>query len=106
MPDYAFRPYGPATVGTTAASIYTAPALTQVILRSIHIANVSANTPTLNLSIGAMSTATALFYNFPIAPYSSFDWSGFLVLNAADIVQCQASIASSLTITLSGVAVS
>lgn len=105
MGDLQKRLSGPAALTTSAATQYTVPGSTSTILRSIHVANTSASVvSTLTLSIGADAAGTRLFAAFPIPGSGVLDWSGFIVLNAADIIQALASVAT-LTLTISGVEV-
>lgn len=106
MADLQKRLSGPSALTTGAVTQYTVPASTSTILRSIHVANTSASAPaSFTLSIGADAAGTRLFAAYPIPPGGVLDWSGFIVLNAADTVQALASVAT-LTLTMSGVEVS
>lgn len=106
MADTAKRLSGPSALTTSAVTQYTVPGATSCVLRSIHVVNTNAsNTANFTLSIGVNAVGTQLFAAYPIAPSAVLDWSGFIVLSAADIVQALASVAT-LTLTMSGVEVS
>lgn len=103
MTDLQKRVAGPVALTTSAATYYTVPGATSCILRSIHVVNTNAGSAAnFTLSIGTNAAGTQLFAAFPVAAGAVLDWSGFIVLNAADIVQALASVAT-LTLTMSGV---
>jgi hypothetical protein len=108
MADLAKRLVGPAALTATATTLYTVPASTTTIVRSIHIASIagSASYPA-TLAIGTAATATnALFYQYLIGANASLDWSGFLVLAAGETLSGLTSSTNVLTITISGIEVS
>jgi len=106
MADTAKRIVGPIALTTTAATtLYTVPASTTTILRSVHVNNESAATATFTLSIGADAAGKRLWSAHDIPTKSSFDWSGFIVMTAAEIIQASAGSATALTLTISGVEV-
>ena len=105
MADAASRVAGPVALGAAAATIYTVPAATQAILRSIHVSNETAAVHTFRVSIGADGAGKRLFYDQPVQPGDSFDWSGFIVLAATEVLQAYADTGAALTITVSGVLV-
>jgi hypothetical protein len=106
MADTAKRLSGPVALTVSAATYYTVPASTACIVRSIHVTNTSATVPAnFTMSIGANATGNALFTGFAIAASGVLDWSGFLVLNAADTLQALASVAATLTLVVSGIEV-
>jgi hypothetical protein len=105
MADAAKRLAGPVALTTTAATYYTVPASTTAILRSVHVNNESGATATFTLSIGTDAAGKRLWSALDIPTKSSFDWSGFIVMGAAEIVQASASAGTALTLTISGVEV-
>lgn len=107
MADVAKRIVGPALLSTSSTVLYTTPAATTTIVRSIHVSNSSGTTYQFSLSIGGASgvAASQFFGSFYIGPQNVLDWSGFLVLNATDSLQASGTNAASLTITVSGVEV-
>lgn len=105
MADLQKRLSGPSALTTSAVTQYTVPGATSTILRSIHVVNTNATTVSnLTLSIGTNAAGTQLFAVYPIPGTGVLDWSGFIVLNAGDVVQALASVAT-LTLTMSGVEV-
>lgn len=104
MPDAGVRLAGPIALTASATTIYTVPALTTTTVRNIHINNESALAATVALSIGTDGAGKRfLGPNLSIAANSSYDWSGLLILAAAEIVQAYASAITSLTVTISGI---
>jgi hypothetical protein len=103
MPDVLKRVMGPAALAAAAATVYTAPALTTTTIRAIHVANETLLNATFTLSVGADAAGKRFFYQQQVAPGNSFDWTGSLILAAAEVVQAYASIAATLTLTMSGV---
>jgi hypothetical protein len=105
MAKTAKRLFGPAQVSNAAATKYTVPALTKTIIRHIHIQNPSASAVTFTLSIGADAAGVRLFdaYSIPAAGAgvtgSVVDWFGYLVVDAAEIVQAFAGTNNILTLT-------
>jgi hypothetical protein len=87
MPDVAKRLAGPALLTAAAATQYTVPAATTTILRNVHVSNETAATATFTLSIGTDAAGKRLWTAVDIPTKSSLDWSGFIVLNAADVIQ-------------------
>ena len=108
MAKTAKRLAGPAQVSNAAATKYTVPALTKTIIRHIHIQNPSGSAATFTLSIGADSAALRLFdaYSIPAAAAgvtgSVVDWFGYLVVDAAEIVQAFSGTNNVLTLTIFG----
>lgn len=105
MTDTAKRLAGPLALTASAVTRYTVPAATTTIVRSIHVAsNDNGTVGLLTMSIGADATGTRLFYAYPVPANGVLDWSGFLVLNAGDILQAYSTMAV-LILTVSGVEV-
>jgi len=105
MADTAKRLSGPTALTTSAVTQYTVPASTTTILRSIHVANESAATSWFTISIGTDGAGKRLWYQQDVPPKSSFDWSGFIVLNATDVLQALTQTGTSNTLVVSGVEV-
>lgn len=96
------RLYGPAQPGNTTATRYTVPALTKTVVRHIHVSNPTGGAVTLTLSVGADAAAVRLFDGYSIPAGSTYDWWGYLVIDAAEIIAAHASAATSLTVTING----
>lgn len=103
--DTAKRLVGPMSLTNAEQTLYTVPALTQAIVRSIHVANNDGSDHTLFLSIGADADGTRLFSAFAITAKSVYDWNGFLVMEAAETLRGQSGTTNVLAITVSGVEV-
>jgi len=97
---------GPAFLANAAADIYTPPASTMyLVIRHIHIANVTAGAVTFTLYVGATggsSAGTELFKGYSVAANSSYDYYGALVMKSTDFLSGLASASSSLTIVVEG----
>lgn len=105
MADTAARLYGPAQLGTSAATIYTSPASTVTIIRHLVVCNPTATPSAFYLSIGADADSTRLFHKHTVNGIAQFEWKGFVVLAAAEILQAYADNATTLTMTINGVKV-
>jgi hypothetical protein len=105
MADTAKRLSGPTLLTAAAVTQYTVPASTTAILRNVHVSNETATAATFTMSIGADAAGKRLFTAFPVAGNDVVDWSGFIVLAAAEIIQAFSGTASALTLTVSGVEV-
>lgn len=105
MADLAKRIISPQYLPTTTGALYTVPVATTTIVRNIHVANVSAaSSYTFSLAIGTATVLSNCLYNGIFVPaYGAFDWSGFLVLAAGDVLHGLASNASVLVINASGI---
>lgn len=108
MAKTAKRLAGPAQVSNVAATKYTVPALTKTIIRHIHVQNPSGSAVTFTLSIGADAAGVRLYdaYSIPAAAAgtvgSVIDWYGYIVVDAAEIVQAFAGTNNILTLTIYG----
>lgn len=105
MADTPVRLSGPALLTASPATVYTVPALTTTILRSVHVTNETASTATFTMSVGTDASGKRLWTGLDIETKTSFDWSGFIVLAAGEVVQAFSGTASALTLTTSGVQV-
>jgi hypothetical protein len=105
MADTAKRLYGPAQLGTSAATLYTVPAATLTIIRYIRIANPLGNVVAVTMSIGANAAATQFFAATNVPANGYLDWSGFIPMTATEIIQGLASMATALTVIIAGVEV-
>jgi hypothetical protein len=108
MTDTAKRMYGPAQPGTSTTTLYTVPALTTSIVRNIHVANTATVAKTITFGFGGTAaTAANLFAGAVSIPANTtYDWSGFLVMIAADTITALQETATSCTVIISGVEVS
>jgi hypothetical protein len=92
---------GTGTYGT----LYTVPANKQVAISDIEICNTGSTAATFYVSLvpsgGTAGASNALFYNAPIPPYTTVQWTGLQALGAGATVQAYAST-SNVTILVSG----
>lgn len=110
MADTAKRMYGPAEPSTSNdTSVYTVPGSTTAIVRNIHVSNPTGSAATLTISVGnpgSTATSADLFLEaFSIPAGNTYDWSGFLVLAAAEKLYLKQGTANALTVIVSGVEV-
>ena len=105
MTDTAKRLAGPVLLTGSEATLYTVPASTTAILRGLRVVNNDTATVNLTLSIGADAAGTRLYSAFGLTAKSVHDWSGFMVLAAAETLRGFASATNVLTVTVSGVEV-
>lgn len=104
MPDVAKKMYE-GQPSTTDTLLYTAVAA-GAIVRAIHVANTTgaAATITIGLNAGAALAAANHFVSAVSIPANStYDWSGFQVLDASATIRGLQGTASALTVTISGV---
>ena len=105
MADLAARIVGPMLLTNASVTLYTVPASTQAILRNIVIANTSASSATARLSIGVDAAGTRIIPDIPIPANSVYDWSGFLVMEAAETLRGESGTTNVLAISVSAVLV-
>lgn len=79
------------------------------IIRSIHVNNETGSAASLTLSIVAAGSSDAvgkrLFTALPIGGNGQLDWSGFQVMNPNEWLAGFSSVASALTIIISGIVI-
>lgn len=97
---------GPAYIAASATDVYTPPnAAVDVIIRQIHIANVTGGAVTFTAYVGATggsSGGTELFKAKSVAANDTYDWYGVLRLSSTQFLSALASAGTSLTITVMG----
>lgn len=103
MADALKRLAGPSLLTGSAVTVYTVPASTTTTLRNIHACNETGAAATLTMSIGTDGAGKRLFMGFPVAANDVLDWSGVIVLAAAEVIQAFSGTASALTLVVSGV---
>lgn len=92
---------GPAQFGAAAATIYTVPASSLVIVRSVWIQTNDA-ARTFTMSIGADADGTRVYDTFSLTQFvPHVSYPGW-VLAAAEVIQALASAATSVNYVLSG----
>lgn len=99
----AARLFGPVAASTSDATLYTAPALTTVIIRLINVANTSAGNVTFSLAIGgtAATAANCIYSGVAVAANTTTPIYGPFVLAAGETLHGLAG-ATSITFEASG----
>jgi hypothetical protein len=103
LTDTLKRLVGPTALTNAAADQYTVPAATTTTVRSIHVCNETAAQHDFTISIGADAAGKRLFKNQKVDANDSFDWSGNIVLAAAEKIQALADANTAITLTVSGI---
>lgn len=106
MADRERRLYGPAQLTNVAATLFTVPAGVRQILRYMRFALPAGADRTFTLSIGVDAPATQLFRAQLIPGGGAYEWSGFVPLEAGEIVQAYASANAAVTAIITGIEVS
>ena len=91
--------------GTTDSLLYTAVAA-GTIVRSIHVANTTGAAATITLGLnagGALAAANHFLSALSIPANSTYDWSGFQVLDASATIRALQGTNAALTATIAGV---
>ncbi len=78
---------GPAALTTSAATKYTAPALTTAVIRRGRVSNPSGGALTFTMSIGADAAGTRLYDAVSVPAGSGLDIFGPFTVAAGEIVQ-------------------
>jgi hypothetical protein len=92
------RLWGPVQIPSAGATAYTVPASTKTIVRHIHISNTTAAAVTLSMSIGAIGTAALRVFDTKNIPAGeTYDWYGYIVVDATETIQHSAGTNNILT---------
>lgn len=91
--------------GTSAATIYTAPASTAAIVKSIRIVNTTASAATIKLFQSGTADTNVILPATSIDAGGFAEFDGTLTLAAADTLAAQAGTATAITVTVYGVEV-
>lgn len=102
MAKTAKRLAGPGTLTAAAVTKYTVPASTKAIIRHIHFNNTDSAARTVTVSIGADAVATELITGLSIPATSTYDWYGYIVMDAAEIMQAFASVTTVVNMSIFG----
>lgn len=87
MTDVAIKPYS-ATLGTSAATLFSVPSGSVYIVRSIIVVNETGSTLTFTMSIGPDSPTNRIYSARDVqAAHDPFEWTGFMVVNSGEIMQ-------------------
>jgi len=105
--DVAKRLVGPtlitAITSGTAQTLYTVAASTKTIVRDILVANNDSVDRAITLSIGADAVGTRLLPAIVVPANGVLSRTGSIVLEATETLRSFGSVASQLTLTISGV---
>jgi hypothetical protein len=98
---------GQARLGTSFATLYTAPGNTKAIIRSLHVVNVSTLARSYWLCLvpsgGVANESTALYWEFPIGGRPTILQDDAVhILEAGGTVQAKSDVADALTLTVDG----
>jgi hypothetical protein len=96
------RFHGPAAVSNVAATKYTVPTGSKALLRQIRVTNPSGGSVNFTLSIGNDAAGTRLFDARAIAAGGELEWSGYIPLDSAELIQALGSTNNALVLTLGG----
>ena len=88
---------------TSATAVYTVPSATDTIIKSIRIANTTANSTTVKLWNGGSGDANVILPAVTIDAGGFAEFDGTLTMNAADTLHAQAGANSTLTMSVYGV---
>lgn len=100
---------GQAAIGVGVTTLYTVPASTRAILKSLDIANTAGAARSVRVFLvpngGSADTGNAMFYDLSIPAQGILHWTGAQILHTAgDTIRTQGS-GVGMTITISGVEV-
>ena len=89
-------------IGNTSTTLYTAQPDGRTAILDVMVVNTTSSPINLTMYIGSAATANAFgFYSSSVASHSSFQWSGFQILNVNESLLAVGS-ATGLTTTISG----
>lgn len=103
MSDSARRLAGPLTLGAAAATVYTVPADTTAIVKSILLCNPSGATRAVTMSVGADATGTRFLtqLSVPAAGLQAIDT--FVPLAAGETLQAFCDAAGTVNLLVGGI---
>lgn len=104
MADAAVRSGPTAYANTTNNTFYTSTGLITAV-RNLHITNITAADVKVSVALNgtAATAANCILYLFIVPGYSTYDWSGYMVLASGDTIQVLADTSSGVTYTMSGI---
>lgn len=102
---YRGNPLPSGAAGTSIGTIYTVPSGQQFTLTDIEICNAASTASTFSIYLvpsgGTAGTGNALFYNAPINPNTTVQWTGSTALSSGSKIQVSAG-ATTVSIKISG----
>lgn len=93
---------GPLLITNAVVTRYTVPASTKTIIRNIHVASNVGTSTDLTLSIGADAAGTRILDAIAVPGDGVLDLYGPYVMDAAEVMQSNASVTNQMTLTVSG----
>lgn len=96
---------GPTQLTNSAATVYTVPGATTLILRDIHFCNTSASAATVFFSIGVDATGTRMYSGLSIPGNSTLSRQGNWVISTGTDLQAYSGTNNVVNLLLSGVLV-
>lgn len=103
MTDTFKRVYGPAQLGTSAATLYTVPGSTTFVLRYMLFNNSTSTDRSITVSIGANAAATQILSVRTVPANGTVEWVGSIPMTATEIIQGLAAAATAITAVVCGV---
>ena len=105
------RLYGPALLGTSASTLYTAPGVsgvfTKAIIRQLYFDNTTGGACTVTFSVGADAASTRMVTTYTVPALAIFQVNvPDLAVEAGEIIQGYASAGATVTLTVIGALVS
>lgn len=92
--------------GTSATTLYTVPAATQAIVKHIRIVNNDTSARTIKLWHDGTADANVILPATPVRAGGWAEFDGTITLEASDSFSGQASVASTVTVTIYGLEIS
>lgn len=101
-----YKRFAQAQIPGTNTTLYTVPAATQDVIKSIDIVNASPSGTTISVFVvpsgGAAGPSNAIYYQQTLTPSQQLHWAGTQVMNAGDQIVVVSGAANACTITISG----
>jgi hypothetical protein len=88
------------TATAQGTALITVPASTQYIIKDIVVTNAAAAVESVSLTIG--NVTAPIFYAMSVPPNQTVHFTGLIVLNAGEVLDAWASVATGIYITISG----
>jgi hypothetical protein len=90
---------------TSAATVYTSPSATQVVIKNIRIVNTSATATTIKLFQGGTADSNVILPAVSIDAGGFAEFEGAITMAASTTIAAQAGANSSITLTIYGLEV-
>jgi hypothetical protein len=105
MSEFFSKSLGAGQLPNSKTTIYTVPALKSTLIRSVILVNSSGSAVTVNLyaKVSGGSSRRLIPVGFSIPAYTSFEFDSIVTMSAADQLEGDASTASVVDYSISGV---